>query len=341
MKRFLLIALSALLIAPAAPAFERVYSLGDKINGAKLVVLARVVETRELLPAKPPATEEIVGDYLYRLEVREVLKGKERPREVLVVQSPEYRADKRCYPTDSLVVAFLNPQKLSGRFLAKYRLGKQAYYENFAQRQGTVIVSDSSAPLYARGIALYADAKKAKARQRMAKWAALLDLNVMDLKESALSEMMGTPYYPAKDAFIKCLADDNLTGYACKNLALFEPDSLADRLDLLLLLARKDSRRVRVNALKLIAPLRDDRVFKQLQRAMKDDQFEVRATAAAGLEHWNDKKAVKSLKKALGDEDDFVRAAACEALTKQGFKIEKKDDGYYKIVSEPRGKGTP
>jgi hypothetical protein len=336
MKRFLLSALCAMSIAPAAPAFERVYTLGDKINGAKLVVLARVSEVRELLPARQSASEEIVGDYLYRLEVREVLKGKEKPREVIVIQSPEYRADKRCYQGDSLVVAFLIPNNLPGRFLAKYKLGKQSYYENFAQRQGTVAVGDSAAPLYARGIALYVDAKKARSKQRMARWASLLDLNIPELKESALSEMMAAPYYPARDAFIKCLADDNLTAYAYKNLAKLPSDSLADRLDLLLLLAKTDSRRVRVNLLKLVAPLRDDRVFKLLQKSLKDDQFEVRATAAKGLEHWSDKKAVKSLKKALGDEDDFVRNAAYEALTKQGFAIEKKEDGYYKIVKEPK-----
>lgn len=334
MKQLLLCALSALVIASAAPAFERVYTLGDKINGSKLVVLAKVVESRELLPAKRPAGEEIVGDYLYRLEVREVLKGTGKPGEVAVIQSPEYRADTRYYQPDSLVLAFLNPSKQSGRFLSKYRLGRRTYYRNFAQRQGTVVVGDSSAPLYARGIALFADAQRTKARQRMAKWAALLELNVMDLKESALAEMMAKPYYPARDAFITCLADDNLTSYACKNLSLLAPDSLADRLDLLLLLAKTGSRRVRVNVTKLVAPLRDDRVFKLLQKSLKDDQFEIRATAAKGLENWKDKKAVKSLKKALGDEDDFVRNAAYEALTKQGFVIEKKEDGYYKILKE-------
>jgi hypothetical protein len=341
MKRPLLMIVSMLLAAAPGRAFERVYSLGDKIDGSRLIVLAKVAEVRELAPAKRPAGEQVVGDYLYRLEVRDVLKGVGKPREVIVIHSPEFRSDKRCYLPDSLVIAFLNPNGLSDRFLRAYRLGRRPYHRNFAQRQGTLVVGDSTAPLHAEAIRRYLAAKQAKPRQRPAKWAALLDLDVPELKESALSELTAAPYYPARDAFITCLADENLTSYACKNLALLSPDSLYDRLDMLLLLSRTDSRRVRVNLLKLVAPLRDDRVFKLLQKSLKDEQFEVRATAAKGLEHWNDKKAVKSLKKALGDEDDFVRNAAYEALTKQGFKIEQKDDGYYRIISEPTVKDIP
>lgn len=341
MRRYPLVVLSMLLLTAPGRAFERVYSLGEKIDGARLIVLARVAEVRELAPAKPPAGEQVVGDYLYRLEVRDVLKGGGKPREVIVVHSPEFRSDKRCYLPDSLVVAFLNPNSLSTRFLKACQLARKPYYKNFAQRQGTLVVGAAAAPLYADGIRRYLAAQQAKPRQRPAKWAALLDLDIADLKETALSELMAAPYYPARDAFITCLADENLTSYACKNLAQLSPDSLYDRLDMLLLLSRTDSRRVRVNLLKLVAPLRDDRVFKLLQKSLKDEQFEVRATAAKGLEHWNDKKAVKSLKKALGDEDDFVRNAAYEALTKQGFRIEKKDDGYYRIISEPTVKDIP
>jgi hypothetical protein len=336
MKKMLLMLIGALLAAAGAGAFERVYTLGDKINGSKQIVLATVVEVRELMPGKKTDDGAIVGDYLYRLRVRELLKGKNQAGEILVVQSPEYRKDRRCYQQDSLVIAFLTPNSLSGRFRAKYKLGQQQCYENYAQRQGTVAIDDSAAALYAQGIKGFLAAKQAKKKQRMAKWAALLDLNIPDLKESALSEMMGTPYYPAKDAFIKCLVDDNLTAYATKNLLQLAPDSLADRLDMLLLLQKTDSRRVKVNLLKLVAPLQDDRVFKLLQQSLKDDNFEIRATAAKGLEHWSGKKAVKSLKKALGDEDDYVRNAAYEALTKQGFAIEKKEDGYYRITKEPK-----
>ena len=336
MRRILLVLCGALLLATGARAFDRVYSLGDKINGAKLIVLAKVVEARELVPGGKPAEGEIVGDYLYRLRVRELLKGKDRSAEILVVQSPEYRKDKRFYQQDSLVIAFLTPTTLSGRFRAKYKLAPQPYYESYLQRQGTITIDDSAAALYAQGIRGYLAAKQAKKRERMAKWAALLDLNIAELKESALSEMMGTPYYPGKDAYIKCLVDEDLTAYATKNLQLLAPDSLADRLDMLLLLQKKDSRRVRANMLKLVGPIQDDRVFKLLQKSLKDDNFEIRAIAAKGLEHWSGKKAVKSLKKALDDDDDYVRGAAYEALTKQGFKIEKKTDGYYKILEEPK-----
>ncbi len=326
------IAASGMLLA--APS-GRQYNLGDKANGARQIVLAKVAEVRELAQGNKSNDGEIVGDYLYRLQVRELLKGKDKAGEIWVVQSPEYRKDKRYYQQDSLVIAFLVPASLSGRFRAKYKLGQQRYYENYAQTQGTMSIDDSAAAFYARGIRSYLAAKQAKKKDRMAKWSALLDLNIPDLKESALSEMMGTPYYPAKDAFIKCLVDENLTAYATKNLLQLAPDSLADRLDMLLL-QKTDSRRVKVNLLKLVAPLQDDRVFKLLQQSLKDDNFEVRATAAKGLEHWTGKKAVKSLKKALGDEDDYVRDAACQALTKQGFTIEKKDDGYYKITQEPK-----
>ena len=132
MRRMMMALCGALLAATAAQAFEhvRVYTLGDKINGAKLIVLAKVVESRELVAGNKLVEGEIVGDYHYRLQVRELLKGKDRSGEIIVVQSPEYRKDKRFYQQDSLVIAFLVPNTLSGKFRSRYKLAQQQYYEN-------------------------------------------------------------------------------------------------------------------------------------------------------------------------------------------------------------------
>jgi hypothetical protein len=329
--------LATAVLAGKAAAYERIYTLGEKIDGASLVVWAEVSEVRELVsPNAKKGEPGLVGDYLYRLKVKRVAKGPAKLRAVTIVQSPEYRADPRYYEKGRQVMAFLKPAQLGAGFLKKHRLPAQAYYETFAFRKGVTAVDDSSAPGLIRAVGLYLEAKKTKPHQRPAKWAELLSSGIPDMQVTALMELMDHKYYPALDHYLRALADENLTGPATKILIGLDPDSLAPKLPILLLLDRSSSRRIRVNMLQVVSPIDDERVYKLLLKALKDDNFEMRAVAAKGLERWKDPKAVKSLKKALKDEDDFVRDAAAEALRKMGFEIEKKKDGYYKINKEPK-----
>jgi hypothetical protein len=164
----------------------------------------------------------------------------------------------------------------------------------------------------------------------------LLETGPDEIRETALTELSAAPYYPALRSYVRYLGSENLSTLAAQNLLKFTPDSLVPYLDSLMIYKKSKARIVRINLLKVLAPLRQEQVFKHLLKSLKDDDFEVRACAAKGLEGWSDKKAVKSLKKALADEDDYVRNAAYEALVKQGFKIEKLEDARYKIVSEPK-----
>ncbi len=318
-------------------AFDRAYTMGDKIDSSPLIVYANVLEARELVVKKKKVKdqEEIVGDYLYRLKVLEVVKGSSRIKEITVIQSPEFRADLRYFAEGQNVIVFLKPNNSSGKVLSRYRLPKRAYYECFANKQGVVEVSDSSREFYLGSIKKYISAKRAKRSKRAAEWASLLINAPDELKENALLELSTRPYYPALNTFVRYLGEENLTSLAYKNLKNFPPNSLEARLDSLMKFQKSDSRLVKVNLLKLVSHIHDDKVFKFLQRSLKDDKFEVRATAAQSLEGWTDKKAVKSLKKALNDDDDYVRQAAYQALIAQGFKIEKREDFRYKILQEP------
>lgn len=329
-------ALISIMVIQAA-AYERIYTLGEKIDGASLVVWAEVIEARELTAPKAKKGEpELVGDYLYRLRVKRVAKGPAKLRTVTVIQSPEYRVEPRYFTKGKQVVAFLKPAQPGAAFLKKHRLAAQRYYETFAFRKGVTAVGDSSAPGLVRAVGLYLDAKRTRAAQRPAKWAELLATGIHDMQETALMELMDHKYYPAVGLYLRALADENLTGPAVKILTGLEPDSLAPSLPLLLQLERSPSRRVRVNMLQVVSPIDDERVYKLLLKSLKDENFEMRAVAARGLESWKDPKAVKSLKKALKDEDDFVRDAAAEALRKMGFEMEEKKDGHYKITKEPK-----
>lgn len=333
--------LTVLLLPKTAAAYERIYTLGEKIDGSALVVWAEVIESRELSAPKAKRTEpELVGDYLYRLRVRQVAKGPAKLRTITVIQSPEYRAEPRYYEKGKQVLAFLKPAQLGASFRSKHRLPAQAYYETFAFRKGVTAVDDSSAPALVRAVGQYLQAKRTKSADRPAKWAELLSSGIPDMQETALMELMDQRYYPALDHYLRALADENLTGPATKILTGLDPDSLAPHLPLLLQLERSPSRRVRVNMLQVVSPIDDERVYKLLLKSLKDENFDMRAVAAKGLERWKDPKAIKSLKKALKDEDDFVRDAAAEALRKMGFEIEKKNDGYYRITKEPKKNET-
>jgi hypothetical protein len=300
-----------------------------------------VAEVREIAAAGAKKGEpELVGDYLYRLKVRRVAKGPAKLRTVAVIQSPEYRADPRYYTKGSQVIAFLKPTSPGTAFLRKRRLPAQRYYETFAFRKGVLAVDDSTAPRLMKAVGLYLEAKRARPALRPAKWASLLATGIPDMQETALMELMGQKYYPALDNYLRAVADENLTGPATKILTGLDPDSLAPKLPMILMLERSASRRVRVNMLQVVSPIDDERVYKLLLKSLKDDNFEMRAVAAKGLERWSDPKAVKSLKKALKDEDDFVRDAAAEALRKMGFEIERKKDGYYRITREPKPSKT-
>lgn len=324
-----------------AAAYERIYTLGEKIDGASLVVWAEVIEARELsAPNTKKAEPELVGDYIYRLRVKRVGKGQPKIRTATVIQSPEYRADPRYYEKGKQVVAFLKPTRPSAAFRRKHRLPAQAYYETFAFRKGVAAVDDSSAPGMLRAVGLYLEAKRSKPGLRPAKWAELLASGIPDMQETAMMELMDQKYYPALDHYLRALADENLTGPATKILTGLDPDSLAGRLPILLMLDRSASRRIRVNMLQVVSPIDDERVYKLLLKSLKDENFEMRAVAAKGLERWKDPKAIKSLKKALKDEDDFVRDAAAEALRGMGFFLEKKKDGYYRITREPKASKT-
>jgi hypothetical protein len=339
-KRILLLIFAAVVCLSLKPAnaFDRVYTMGDKIDSSPLIVYANVAEIRELVvkSKKTKDQEEIVGDYLYHLKIMEVVKGSPRIKEISVIQSPEFRADPRYFTEGQNVIAFLKPNSLSGKFLSRYRLPRIVYYECFANKQGMMVLSDSTREFYLGSIKKYISAKRAKKSKRAAEWASLLENAPDELKENALLELSSKPFYPALNTFVRYLGQENLTSLAYKNLKNFPSDSLEARLDSLMKFWKSDSRLVKVNLLKLVSHIHDDKVFKFLQRSLKDDKFEVRATAAQSLEGWTDKKAVKSLKKALNDDDDYVRQAAYQALTKQGFKIEKKDDLTYKILQEPK-----
>ncbi len=323
--------------AGTSHAYERIYTLGEKIDGAALVVWAEVTEARELeAPGAKKGEPELVGDYLYRLKIKKVAKGPARLNSVTVIQSPEYRADPRYYVKGKQVLAFLKRTKPEPSFLRKHRLPAQRYYETFAFRKGVVAVDDSTAPRLMKAVGLYLEAKRVAPAQRPPRWAALFATGIPDMQETALMELMDQKYYPALDHYLRAMADENLTGPATKILTGLDPDSLAPKLPMILVLDRSASRRVRVNMLQVVSPIDDERVYKLLLKSLKDDNFEMRAVAARGLERWKDPKAVKSLKKALKDEDDFVRDAAAEALRKMGFEIERKKDGYYKILKEPK-----
>ena len=118
-----------------ANAFDRAYTMGDKIDSSPLIVYANVLEVRELVVKKKKAKdqEEIVGDYLYRLKVLEVVKGSPRIKEVTVIQSPEFRADPRYFTEGQNVIAFLKSNSLSGKFLSRYRLPRKGLLRMFCQ----------------------------------------------------------------------------------------------------------------------------------------------------------------------------------------------------------------
>lgn len=340
MKKNIICNLAGVLLAglwmKPASAFDRAYTIGDKIDASALVVYVETAEVRELTSGKKSLVgEELAGDYLYRLKVLKVLKGDIRLSEAVVVQSPEFRAEPRYFTVGQRTVAFLKNAKLTTRFRSKYRLPSQAYYECFANKQGVTAVSDSIRDRYLTGIQRYLAAKRVKKANRAGAWASLLEDSPDELKENALLELSSAPYYPAIDAFVRHLGQEYLTSLAYKNLAQMAVDSLEPRLDSLMKLQKSDSRLVKVNLIKLVSPIHDGQVFKLLQRSLKDEKFEVRATAAKSLEGWTDKKSVKSLKKALNDEDDYVRQAAAEALAKQGFAIEEREGRRYRITSEP------
>ena len=315
------------------------YMLGEKIERAKLIVYCTVKEVRPITLKGKGQDSVIIGDYLYKVEWEQSLKGqlstKTKDRIIYILQTDEYKSDKRILVEGQKVLLFLNPGSATPKYLAKNKINPKSCYRLFGGRQGAVALADSDLPSYSRAIAGYIEAKKAKPKQRPAKWADMLEQGPYAIRESALSELVGTAHYPAETALIKILGDSSLSSLAFQNLQNYSPDSLALHLDSLMALKKSKARIVRINLLKTISPIRQEQVFKHLLKSLKDEDFEIRACAARGLEGWSDKKAVKSLKKALEDQDDYVRQAACEALMKQGFKIEKKEDGRYKITGEP------
>lgn len=329
----------AILALPGTPAdaYERLYSLGDKIDGASLVVWAEVAEVRELKTAKAQdrSEPEIIADYLYRLRSKAAAKGRLKNREVLVIQSPEYRAEPRYFQKGQQVIAFLKPTNPGASFLKKYRLAPARYYETFAYKQGVLAVDDSSAPGYVKAIELFLSARKAPRERRAALWAALLESNIPDLKASALSELSDYRYYPALNHYLRALAEENYTALAARILVQMDPESLRPRLPLLLMLDRAENKRVRINMLQVASGIQDPRVYDLLLKSIKDENFQIRTQAAKGLGRYPEPQAIKALKKALKDQDDFVRDAAAESLRGMGFEIEKKN-GYYRIIKEPK-----
>jgi hypothetical protein len=263
------------------------------------------------------------------------LNIKAKDRTIFIIQADEYQSDRRILAEGQKALMFLAAGDFAPKYLARYKIGPKNGYRLFGGKQGAVILPDSALPAYARAIAGYLDAKKAKPKQRPARWAALLEQGPDGIRESALSELLGSVHYPAEPSLIRILGDSNLSSLAAQNLADYSPDSLALHLDSLMALKKSRSRMVRINLIKVVSPIRQEQVFKHLLKSLKDEDFEIRACAARGLEGWNDKKAVKSLKKALADEDDYVRLAAFEALSKQGFVIEKREGGTFKIIREP------
>jgi len=330
------------LFSSSHAALNQEYLLGDKIERAKLIVYGTVKEIRPIAAKVNAKSRDsvITSDYLYQVEWEQSLKGplnpKAKDRIIYILQTDEYKSDKRILSDGQKALFFLSTGTVSASYLSKNKINPKSCYSLFGGKQGAVSLSDSALPVYAKAIAGYSDAKKAKPKQRPAKWAALLGQEPAGIRESALSELLGTVYYPAEPALIKILGDSNLSSLAFQNLQNYSPDSLSLHLDSLMVHKKSKARIVKINLLKVIAPIRQEQVFKHLLKSLKDDDFEIRACAARGLDGWNDKKAVKSLKKALEDEDDYVRLAACEALLKQGFKIEKKEGGRYKITGEPQ-----
>lgn len=326
---------------PAHAALNQEYLLGEKVDRAKVIVYGTVVQIQQIaVKAKAKTRDSVItSDYLYKIEWEQAIKGplnaKTRSKVLYILQTDEYKSDKRLIPEGQKVLLFLSPNRAASGYLAKNKINPKTCYSIFGGRQGAVVISDPDFSEYSRGIAGYMNAKKAKPRQRPAKWTALLDQGPAGIRESALSELLGTVHYPAEPALIRILGDSNLSSLAAQNLQNYSPDSLSLHLDSLMVHKKSKARIVKINLLKVIAPIRQEQVFKHLLKSLKDDDFEIRACAAKGLEGWNDKKAVKSLKKALDDEDDYVRLAAYEALSKQGFKIEKKEGGMYKITGEP------
>jgi len=318
-------------------AYERVYSLGDKIDGSSLVVWAEVAEVRELSTAgaRGQSPSEIIADYLYRLKPKAVAKGLMKAKEVLVIQSPEYRAEPRYFQKGQQVIAFLRPAEPGANFLKKYRLAPARYYETFAFKQGVMAVDDSSAPGYVQAINLFLAAKKAPKDKRAKLWAALLEAGIPDLKTSALAELSDYRYYPALDHYLRALAEESYTALATRILVKMDPESLRPRLPLLLMLDRAEDRRVRINMLQVASNIQDPRVQDLLLKSIKDENFQIRTMAARGLGQHRHPQAIKALRKALKDQDDFVRDAAAESLRGMGFEIEKKKDGYYRITKDP------
>lgn len=323
-------------------ALNQEYLLGEKIDRAKLIVYGTVKEIRPIAAKVNAKSRDsvITSDYLYKVEWEQSLKGplnpKAKDRVIYILQTDEYKSDKRILTGGQKVLLFLSPTNAPASYLSKNKISPRTCYGLFGGKQGAVVLSETDLQIYAKAIAGYMEAKKAKPKQRPAKWAALLGQEPAGIRESALSELLGTVYYPAEPALIRILGDSNLSSLAFQNLQNYSPDSLSLHLDSLMVHKKSKARIVKINLLKVIAPIRQEQVFKHLLKSLKDDDFEIRACAARGLDGWNDKKAVKSLKKALEDEDDYVRLAACEALLKQGFKIDKKEGGMYKITGEPQ-----
>jgi len=328
--------------APTRAALNQEYLLGEKIDRAKVIVYGTVRQIQPIAAKVKARSRDslITSDYLYKVEYEQCLKGalnaKSRDRLIFILQTDEYKSDRRLLWEGQKTLLFLSPCPAASGYLAKNKINPKSCYSLFGGKQGAVSLSDSDLSLYAKAIAGYMDAKKAKPKQRPAKWAGLLQQGPDGIRESALTELLGTVYYPAEPALIKILGDSNLSSLAAQNLQNYSPDSLALHLDSLMVHRKSKSRIVKINLLKVIAPIHQEQVFKHLLKSLKDDDFEIRACAARGLDGWNDKKAVKSLKKALEDEDGYVRLAAYEALLKQGFKIEKKEGGMYKITGEPQ-----
>ncbi|MBI4727619.1 HEAT repeat domain-containing protein [candidate division TA06 bacterium] len=325
----------------ACAALNQEYLLGEKINRAKLIVYGTVRQIRPIAARVKAKSRDsvITGDYLYQVEYERSIKGplnaKAKDRAIYILQTDEYKSDKRILLDGQKALLFLSPGTASSSYLSKNKINPKSCYSLFAGKQGVTVLPDSVLSAYVRAIAGYMDAQKAKPKQRPAKWTALLEQGPDGIRESALSELLGSVYYPAEPVLIKTLGDSNLSSLAALNLINYSPDSLALHLDSLIIHKKSKARIVKINLLKVIAPIRQEQVFKHLLKSLKDDDFEIRACAARGLDGWNDKKAVKSLKKALEDKDDYVRLAACDALVKQGFKIEKKEGGAYKITGEP------
>ncbi len=309
---------------------------------AKIIVYSTVGQIRPIAAKVKAKSRDsvITSDYLYKVEYEKSIKGplnpKAKDRAIYILQTDEYKSDKRILTEGQKVLLFLSPTTAPASYLSKNMISPRTCYGLFGGKQGAVVLSETDLPIYTKAIGGYMDAKKAKPKQRPAKWAALLGQEPAGIRESALSELLGTVYYPAEPALIRILGDSNLSSLAFQNLQNYSPDSLSLHLDSLMVHKKSKARIVKINLLKVIAPIRQEQVFKHLLKSLKDDDFEIRACAARGLDGWNDKKAVKSLKKALEDEDDYVRLAACEALLKQGFKIEKKEGGRYKITGEPQ-----